>query len=225
MTKQTNYIPQLYDFLNRLSRNNNRDWFKANRAEYDDLRCQWEADLGRLIADMSQWDSRIARQTPKSSAFRIYRDIRFSQDKSPFKTYFSALISPYGKSMDRASYYLQMGPCADSGLYGGLWCPDAAMLRKLRKAMTDNIEELRDILADSRLEKEFPGWCGSMLKTVPKGYDRNHPDADLLRLKDIGKWHPCSEKWFSDPSWVSRASELFSLLKPLIDFLNYSIEE
>lgn len=220
-----NYVPQLYDYLRRLSNNNNREWFKANREEYDDLRAQWEADLARLIADMSQWDNRIAAQTPKTSAYRIYRDIRFKQDKTPFKTYFSASIGPYGKKLERAGYYLHMGPVTDSGLYGGLWCPDSAMLRKLRKAMVDNIDELREILAEPELQKEFPGWCGDMLKTIPKGYDRNHPDADLLRLKDIGKWHRCSEKWFSSERWTERASHLFSLLRPLVDFLNYSIEE
>ena len=224
------YLPQLYDFLTRLGRNNDREWFKTHRAEYDELRALWEADLARLIADMAQWDSRIAVQTPKTAAYRIYRDIRFREDKSPYKTYFSASLGPFGKKLDHAGYYLQMGPDVkgtdiESGLYGGLWCPDSATLRKLRKAFVDNIEEIRDILAEPRLQKAFPGWCGSMLKTVPKGYERDDPNADLLRLKDIGKWHPADLNFFDDPSWPEKASELFSLLRPLVDFINYSIDE
>ena len=223
--KSNYYIPRLYDFLRRLRKNNNREWFKANKAEFDELRGAWENDLALLLVDMSQWDGSLAGQTPKSAAYRIYRDIRFKEDKTPYKTYFSAYISPYGKKTERAGYYLQMGSDADSGLYGGLWCPDAAVLKKVRKAFVDNIEEIRDILAAPDLQKNFPEWCGSMLKTVPKGYDRNDPNADLLRLKDIGRWHPCDEKFFSDPSWPAKASELFRALKPLNDFLNYSIDE
>ena len=75
------------------------------------------------------------------------------------------------------------------------------------------------------MSREFPGWCGSTLKTVPKGYDRNHPQAHLLRLKDYGKFHHCDEAFFSDPSWPERAAEKFGILKPLVDFLNYSIDE
>lgn len=223
--KKSNYVPRLYDFLRRLSQNNDRTWFKERKAEYDELRGLWENDLSLLLADMSQWEPGLTSQTPKTAAYRIYRDIRFKEDKSPYKTYFSAYISPYGKNLTRAGYYLQMGPQTDSGLYGGLWFPDSATLKKVRKAMVDNIEEIRTIINSPDMKRVFPEWCGDALKTVPKGYDRNHPDADLLRLKDIGKWLPCDERWFSDPAWPQRASEMFAILQPLVDFLNYSIEE
>lgn len=226
------YVKRLYDFLGRLSANNDRDWFKANKSEYDDLRAMWLADMDRLITLMGEWNPSLRGQTGKSCAYRIYRDTRFSPDKRPLKDYFSAGISPNGRKAHSAGYYLQMGPGSferseiESGLYGGVWCPDAPTLNKLRHAIVDNIEEFEEIIHAPAMEREFPGWCAtSSLKTVPKGWDKNHPQAHLLRLRDFGKFHPCGEKFFAGPEWVERASELFSILHPFVEFLRYSIEE
>ena len=103
-----------------------------------------------------------------SRAYRIYRDTRFSADKTPLKTYFSALISPTGRHSERAAYYLHMG-VDECALYGGVWCPDSKTLKKLRKAIVDNIEEFRGIVEDKEVARLFPGWWGRALKTAPKG--------------------------------------------------------
>lgn len=230
MNSNQYYMKRLYDFLRRLDQNNNREWFKANKAEYEELRQLWLLDIDRLIANMTEWWPQLAGLTAKQCVYRIYRDTRFSQDKTPLKTYFSAGFSAAGRSAHDAGLYLQVGPGRfdeniESGLFGGVWCPDSPTLKKLRKAIVDNIEEFEEIIHAPEIEKFYPGWCGAALKTVPKGYDRNHPQAELLRLKDYGKFHPTPEKFYSDPSWVERTSELFSYLKPLIDFLDYSIKE
>lgn len=225
------YMPRLYDFLSCLRDNNYREWFKANKAEYDDLRAAWIEDIDRMIVLMGRWEPAIAMaNSGKTASYRIYRDTRFSQDKTPFKTYFSASVSTRGRAPHYGGYYIEAGPGsfggnADSGLFGGMWCPEPAVLKKIRKAIVDNIEEFEGIISAPALQREFPGWCGSSLKTVPKGYDRNHPQAHLLRLKDFGKFHPCRADFFFDPAWPEKSAELFSLLKPLIDFLNYSAEE
>lgn len=225
------YIPSLYDFLSRLQANNNREWFKANKGEYDNLRELWLADIDRLVAEMSEWYPELRGLTGKQCAYRIYRDTRFSPDKTPYKDYFSAGISPAGRKAHDAGFYLQMGPGRfnseiESGLYGGVWCPEPAVLKKLRRAIVDNIEEFEEITHTPEMEKYYPGWCASgALKTVPKGYDRNHPQAHLLRLRDFGKFHPTGMEFFTDPDWPAHAAELFSYLKPLIDFLSYSIHE
>lgn len=220
-----NYIKDLYSFLETLGRNNTREWFREHKSTYESLRDQWLTDIQRLIDNMSTWDTSMRALTAKSCVYRIYRDTRFSQDKTPLKTYFSAAFSPYGKSTHRAAYYLEMGPREQSGLYGGLWCPDSAMLKKIRRAIVDNIEEFEEIIHNHNLETLYPGWIGDMLKTVPKGYDRNHPQAELLRLKDYGRFNECDMDFFADPDWPIIASERFSVLKPLIDFLNYSLDE
>lgn len=230
MNSNQYYMKRLYDFLRRLNQNNNREWFKANKAEYEELRQLWLFDIDRLIAIMTEWWPELAGLAAKQCVYRIYRDTRFSQDKTPLKTYFSAGFSATGRSAHGAGLYLQVGPGnldnnIESGLFGGVWCPDSSTLKKLRKAIVDNIEEFEEIIHAPEIEKFYPGWCGETLKTVPKGYDRNHPQAGLLRLKDYGKFHPTPEKFYAGPSWVERTSELFSYLKPLIDFLDYSIKE
>ena len=225
-----NYIPELYRFLEQVERNNNREWFQDHKQEYDRLRALWLDDLQRLIDLMAQGDPSLRRCTAKQAAYRFYRDTRFSQDKSPYKTFFSAIITPYGKKDMRACYYLQMGlnrPDRDiqSGVYGGIWWPDSATLRKLRHAIVDNIEEFTAINDAPAMQREFPGWAGSSLKTIPKGWPKDHPQAELLKLKDIAKAHYLDEKFFCRKNWVERTAEMFLILKPLNDFINYSIDE
>lgn len=234
-----NYIPSLYEFLTEVGRRQDRNWFKANKQQFDDLRAQWIADIDRLILLCSEWWPEVRRQSGATSVYRIYRDTRFSPDKSPYKTYFSASVSPNGRSSEnvhKPGFYIQVGPGriggatdgyeADaSGLYGGVWCPPAPVLRKLRKAIVDNIDEFEEILNEPRMKKNFPGWFGDRLKTVPKGYDRDHPQAELLRLKEYGKFMPLGKEFFSDPEWPVRAAEYLHILYPLIRFLDYSINE
>lgn len=223
--KTTNYMPRLYDFLSRLTANNNRQWFDEHKPLYLELRQLWEDDLNRLIGYMAAWDPRLAHLTAKTTAYRIYRDIRFSADKTPFKTYFSAAFSQYGKSTHRACYYLHMDGAGESGLYGGMWAPDSAMLRKVRKAIVDNIDEFESIINNPDLQAAFPQWYGQTLKTVPKGYDRNHPQAEYLRMKDYGRFGPMPPETFFDPAWPEIVAERFHAITPFVEFLNYSLDE
>lgn len=219
----------LYDFLQRLDANNNREWFKSNKTEWDDLKAGWENDINLLIARMSAWEPRFAGLTSKDCVFRIYRDIRFKADKSPYKTWVCAGIGIYGKNSHNGGYYIQAGPQSRlsdnfSGLFGGVWMPDSNLLNKLRKAIAYNFEEFEEIINSPSLVRQFPDWTGPMLKRMPKGWDENAPYAYYMKLKEFGKAKDCDMKFF-EGDWTSRASELLSLLKPLIDFLNYSIEE
>lgn len=221
------YTPALFDFLRRLAANNNREWFAAHKEEYDRLRGLWLDDLQHLIDCMSEWEPRLKGRTAKESAYRIYRDTRFSLDKTPYKVFFSASINPYLKNAHRPGYYLQMDiRPGETGLYGGIWRPEAPLLRKLRKAIVDNIEEWEEITDNKAVNRYFPGWISSeTLKTAPKGWDKDHPQIELLRLKDYGKFCPLDEKFFHDPHWPENAAERFRVLQPFIQFLNYSIEE
>lgn len=226
----TNYIPELYQFLTELHDNNNRDWFRANRQRFDELRELWLADVDRLIARIAEWNPAMASQTARSAAYRIYRDTRFSTDKTPYKTYFSAALCPAGRTAPLAAYYLQTGPDFDgcyveSGIYGGLWNPDAATLRKMRHAIVDNIEEWEEIVHAKEVERLYPGWCGDTLKTIPKGWDRDHPQAFYLRMKSYGKFRRLDQRFFSDPDWPELAADMLRPLQPMLDFINYTITE
>lgn len=219
----------LYDFLGRLGENNNRPWFQAHKAEWDDLRMQWEADINLLLARMAEWEPRFATLTAEDCTYRIYRDIRFKADKSPYKTWVCAGINIYGKNSHNGGYYIQAGPESGlsdnfSGLFGGVWLPETKILNKLRRAIVDNIEEFEAIINEPMLNEIFPGWTGAKLKRLPKGWPDDSPHAELLKLKEYGKACDCGPEFF-DGDWTARASERLKLLKPLIDFLNYSIEE
>lgn len=219
----------LYNFLNQLEQNNNRDWFNSNKQEWLDLRQQWIDDIQLLINKMSLWEPRFAVLNAKDCTFRIYRDIRFKKDKSPYKTWIAAEIGLYGRNSHNGSYYVQMGPQSKlsdnfSGLYGGVWMPDKDVLKKLRRAIADNYEEFSEIINEPELCRYFPSWTGQQLKRIPRDYNEESPYAPLMKLKEFGKACACSQKFF-EGDWTSRASYRFSLLKPLIDFLNYSITE
>ena len=144
---QKYYMTRVFDFLEQLSRNNDREWFKAHKPEFDELRALWLNDLDRLISLVAQWMPSVAMQSARQAAYRIYRDTRFSPDKTPYKTYFSAAISPRGREKDYAGFYLHQDiDSGEAGLYGGIWCPPAPVLKKLRHAIVDNIEEWEEIM-------------------------------------------------------------------------------
>lgn len=215
---------QLFDFLTRLAENNDRPWFAANRAEFDALRAQWIDSVQRIINALAVDDPSLRGVRATDCVYRIYRDTRFSHDKSPFKTYFSALISPTGRHCDRACYYVHVG-VEECAVYGGVWSPEAPVLKKLRRAIVDNIEEFREITETPEIKALYPGWYGRKLKTAPKGYDRDHPDIDLLRLTEYGKCHELDRAFFDAPDWPEKVASMLRILKPMNDFLNYSIDE
>ncbi|MDO4320032.1 MAG: DUF2461 domain-containing protein [Bacteroidales bacterium] len=214
------------EYLSLLAANNNRQWFHANRPLFDEMRDRWYADLDRLFAAMSAYELSARYADGKTASYRIYRDTRFSPDKTPYKTYFSAELTPRGRHVHGAGWYMQAGVTrGQSGFYGGLWSPDAAQLRKMRHAIVDNIEEFEQIMADPLLRSLYPEWWGPQLKTIPKGWPRDHQQAPLLRLLHYGREHAVDPTFFDDPEWPSRAAEIMRPLKPLIDFIDYSIFE
>lgn len=217
-------MKRVYDFLEKLAANNNREWFAEHRAEYDAVRAYWLEQVQILINELAKHDPALRSVSAADCVYRIYRDIRFSNNKLPFKTYFSALISPVGRHTDRACHYIHIG-VEESALYSGLWNPEPKILKKVRKAIVDNVEEFRSITETPGIQKHFPGWWGRQLKTVPKGYNRDHPDADLLRLTEYGKCCELKRTFFNRKNWQKEAAQLLSLLQPMDNFLNYSIDE
>ena len=217
-------MQEILAFLRALHAHNDREWFDDHRAEWKCVQTRFHEFTEGLIDAIASFDPSVHGLQVRDCTYRIHRDTRFSRDKSPFKTYFSALISPHGRHTDRACWYLHMG-ADECGIYGGLWNPPGPMLRKVRQAVVDNVEEFRQIIATPPLPELYPEWYGAQLKTVPKGFDRNHPDADLLRLKEYGRCHSLSRGFFDNSEWPGELAGIAMTLKPMIDFLNYSIDE
>lgn len=225
--QQPYYMARLFAFLDELTANNNREWFAARRAEYDELRALWLADLDRMIAAMARWCPALAAQTGRDAAYRIYRDTRFSHDKTPFKTYFSAAVSDRGRKTMRAGFYIEIGNARtfDQGIYAGIWALEPAMLRKMRHAIVDNIEEWEAIVDAPALRRDMPQWCCHTLKTIPKGWERSHPQAEYLRMTNYGRFRSLDREFFMQPDWPERVADIFRSAAPFVDFINYSLDE
>lgn len=211
-------------FLNQLAVNNDRRWFAAHRDEYEQMRGGWIADVDRFIAACTLWEPAYGHLSAVDCIYRIYRDTRFSPDKTPYKTHMGAYLSPRGRRINMAGVYIQAGGDMN-GLYSGLWMPQSDELRKLRHAIVDNIEEFEAIINEPTFKSRFPKWSGPQLKTIPKGWPREHPQAHLLRLLSYGVQLEVNDSFWDDPAWPERAAELLAPTKPLLDFLNYSLFE
>ena len=216
-----------FKFLDRLAANNDRPWFQAHRAEYDAVQAQWLDDLQRLLNTAATFRPELGNVAAKDCSYRIYRDTRFSPDKTPYKTHLGAVISARGRHGQGACFYVQIGGgYAGTGVYGGLWMPDAAQKRKVRSAIDADADEFAEIAAALDADPAFtPQWWGEALKTAPKGWPKDHPMIEYLRLNEWGRFAPMRPEDFATASWTDTAARHIHALAPLVDFINFSINE
>ena len=163
---------------------------------------------------------------PKKLTFRIYRDVRFSKDKRPYKTNFGASFSPAGKGMGKPGYYLHIEPGNKSFVAGGLFMPEPENLSKVRQEIDYNSTGFGKILSDKKFKKTFPKGLDDFdkLKTAPKGYPKDHPQLDWLKHKSFIVSHPFTDKEVADKKFIKKVAECCKSLKPLNDFLKSSTE-
>lgn len=217
------YMTQLFDYLTRLSQNNNRDWFNQNKEEYEWLRTMWMSDVQKLINLMSEYDDTLKGVDAKDCVYRIYRDIRFSPNKLPYKTYFSTVIAQGGRKTLKGCCYLHVQP-GECGLHGGIWCPEMPLLTRLRHDIEDNIEEFLSIINNPDFKKRYV-LTGNSLKNMPKGFDKDSPYGEYIKMKEYLVSMPVDDSYFTSNGWIERVSEDFRYIKPFNDFLNYSFDE
>lgn len=215
----------LFKFLNELKTNNSREWFQDHKKQFDTLRDEFTDVVRQLIERISGFDAEISDLDPKSCVYRIYRDIRFSTDKTPYKTHFGACMTGYGgRTSPYAGYYIHLEP-GNSLLAGGVWCPPAPLLKKLRKDIYDNINEFTEIIEDKTFKKTFPELEGEMLKRMPEGFPADSPYDYILKHKDFTVSSLKPETFFQTDNWIDQAVEDFRKLYPFNRFLNYTVSE
>lgn len=219
MTHNNEYMPKLLEFLRLLAENNNREWFHEHKPQFDELRALWIADIGRLIGLMAEYDESLRGVDVKDCVYRIYRDIRFSPNKLPYKNHFGAVIARGGRKTTHSCYYIHFEP-GNCGLYGGIWCPDMDLLTKLRHEVDDNIEEFLGIIGNEELSSRFT-MVGDSLKSMPKGFPKDHPHAKYIKMKEYLVGMSVPDSYFTSDGWIERAAADFKPIKPLHDFLNY----
>ncbi len=209
------------EFLNGLKFNNNRDWFQNNQVSYKDAKNNIEIFVQELINGIILFDPEIKGLEVKNCLFRINRDIRFSNDKSPYKTNFGAFIVKGGKKNgDKfAGYYFHVEP-GGSMIAGGAYVPPSPWLSAIREKISDESEEFIAILNNKSFRKYFGTIEGEKLKTAPKGYPSDHPQIELLKQKSFLALNNVPDEKVLSPDYFEFVVEGFRAMKPLNDFLN-----
>lgn len=211
------------DFLKKLKKNNNRDWFNKNKKLYEDAKYDFEVFVFDLIQKIAEYDESISGLEPKDCTFRIYKDVRFSKDKLPYKTNFGASINKGGRKMPTAGYYVHIDP-AEYFLGSGLYMPMPDKLLEVRTKIATDLKGFKRII-DQKDFKKYYGklWSGDSLKTAPKGFDKEHPAAEYLKLKSFIAGHNVKEEKVLSKSFDDYAAKVLRASKPLNDFLNEAI--
>jgi uncharacterized protein (TIGR02453 family) len=217
-------IPLVFDFLKELAANNNREWFNAHKADYEKAHAEFEKLVGGAINRLSLFDESIRGVQVKDCLYRIYRDIRFSPDKTPYKIHFGAYINAKGKNSEHCGYYLHLQP--DSCLIaGGTYQPPSKMLKAIRQAVYDNMEEYRSIVEDPKFKRFFPQVGYEFLKIAPKGFPKDYEFINYLKCKEYACDYNVPDQFYCTPDVFDRIEAACRELKRFNDFLNYTIDD
>ena len=206
-------------FLKDLHKNNNRDWFNENKDRYRAAHTNVADFVEVLIEEIGKFDEEILKIDAKKALFRIYRDVRFSKDKSPYKTNFGAGLG-MGKGNRISGYYLHIEP-GKSFLAGGVYQPDTTVLKEIRKEISINSNEFLSILEQDEFRNNFRGLSvGQKLQRVPAGFEKDDPMAEFLKLKNFIVVHPVSNEALMKEDAAKNFAQIFKSIKPLNDFLS-----
>jgi len=213
-------MQKTFNFLKNIKSNNNRDWFEKHKERYLEAKEEHEIFIDKIIKGIAKFDKKISPEMKaKDCVFRIYKDVRFSKDKTPYKTNFGASMSPGGKKSLIAGYYLHAEPGA-SFLAGGVWMPEPDMLNAIRQEIDYNPDPFFKILNSSSFKKYFKGLDDEgKLKTAPKGFDKDHPHLDILKNKHFLVSHHFSDKEMNDKDADKLIIAGFKAMHPLIEYL------
>lgn len=206
-------------FLKRLKKNNNRIWFSAHKAEYEEL---VKLPMQSFIVALQPYVHDFAPEidfNPKRSMFRIYRDTRFSKDKTPYKTHIAAVFHPHGHWQNSAGYYVHIEP---GSVYvgGGIYMPDSDQLRKIRRAIDSKSDEFLSIVTSTRFKRQFGGIEGERLQRVPQTYNASHRMAEWLKHKQFYTGVEWRESESYSRKFVEKVAAIYRELYPFIQFLN-----
>ena len=212
------------DFLSALKKNNTKPWFDAHRTEYERGKADHQAFVKSMITGIAAFDPSVKGLEVKECVFRINRDIRFSNDKRPYKNNFGAAFSEGGKKSSAPGYYLHLEP-GSSFLAGGVWRPEAEQLNAIRQEIDYNLEEFAGILNAKEFKKYFSTLDREdVLKTVPKGYSKDNPALEYLQLKSFTVTHEIPDEKILSLDFTAYCSKVFMALFPLNRFLKRAVE-
>lgn len=214
------------EFLQDLKANNNREWFEANKKRYQKVKEEYLGLADSILREMKKYDASLEMLTAKDCIFRINRDIRFSTNKSPYKTSLGIGLHPGGKKSMLAAYYLhiELGQCF---VGGGLWMPEAPSLSKVRKEIHYFYPDLKNIIENKDFSKAFGDLdieAGAKLSRPPKGYAADDPAIEYLKLKSFTATSKISDILITSEKLIPTVVKYFQEIKPLLHFINRGLQ-
>lgn len=208
------------DFLKQLKKNNNREWFQLNKSVYEKNRQAIITFSDEVLTLLNQHDN-IETISGKKSLYRIYRDIRFSKDKTPYKTHWSGYYKRATKLL-RGGYYFHIEP-GNSFVGGGFWSPNPKDLKRIRTNILEFGDELLDIINSKQFKQHFGTLKGEQLKTAPKGFDKNHKYIELLRYKQFLLIKPFTDKEVLQNNFAEKVNDTYKAMRPFFDFMSEAL--
>jgi len=204
---------EVLDFMSSLSKNNNREWFAENKTAFQKIESEAKIFFNEVYTDLQKQDS-----IESINIYRIYRDIRFSKDKSPYKKYLSVWYSRT-KPFFRGSYYLHIEP-GNSFVEGGFWNPNPDDLKRIRKEFELDDSEIREIMNAPDFRKYFNGLEGEELKTAPKDFDKSHKNIDLIKKKQFLVIRNFTDMEVLDKNFKNEVLKTFNAMRPYFDYMS-----
>jgi uncharacterized protein (TIGR02453 family) len=212
------------DFLKKLKNNNNREWFDSNKTEYQASKEIFEEFVSELIKGINKFDKKVSLDLkPKDCTFRIYKDVRFSKDKTPYKNNMSASINPGGKKSNIPGYYFHLEPDA-CFLAGGVYMPMPDVLKAIRQEIDYNPLPLIFVLKSASFKKEFNGLDEEdKLKNPPKGFNKDHAHSEILKNRHFIVSQKFENKVILKKDGLSKTLNSFKAMYPFLDYLRKAI--
>jgi uncharacterized protein (TIGR02453 family) len=217
--------PSTLKFLKSLKKNNNKPWFDAHRKDYESAKEDFSAFVQAVIDKHGKKDKTINQLKAKDCMFRINRDVRFSKDKSPYKTNMGAYINRGGKKSVFGGYYFHCEP-GESFMGGGLWMPMPPELNKVRQEIDYNFNEFKKIVQSKKFKSIYKDLSRSVeyvLTRVPKGYEPTNPAAEYLKMKSFVALASLKDSDITSKNLISKTVEAFEALQPLVEFINEAV--
>lgn len=214
-----------FDFLAQLSQNNNKEWFTEHQNDYEKAKDQIIKLTNQILPLAAGIEPALSGQTAKDCMYRIYRDLRFSKDKTPYKDHIGVYVCAYGKKTMQAGYYLHIADANNCFVGGGSYLLNTAMLAAIRQEIDYHTDEFLQIVTNPDFLNYFGKIQGESLKTKPKKYDYTHPAFDYLVKKNLWASSPISSAELKSKDAAEHVAKRFKLLKPLNDFLNRATDD
>lgn len=218
-------IPFILSFLQQLQQHNSKVWMDGHRDEYLQAKAYFVEVVEYLLAQLQQIDPSLHGVNVQECIFRINKNDFSKKGEAPYKGHFGAGISPGGRHSVFANYVLVLEPGNRSRIGGGIRKPSTKQLELIREEIDYNPGQLQQLLDEPAFKNTFGGFRGEQTRVTPKGYDKTHPELDLLRYKGFQVLHFFSDEEVSQPGFIEQLPALFRLVKPLHDFLNNAIAE